>query len=73
MICVVTLCAARPGLGLVVSEVMYNPTADGEQLEFIELYNNKAVFEWSPEKPSTHRKSLNVQWTTSGERRSGVQ
>ena len=41
----ITLCAARPGLGLVVSEVMYNPAADGGQLEFIELYNNRAVFE----------------------------
>ena len=45
MICVVILCAARPGMGLVVSEVMYNPAADGEQLEFIELYNNRAVVE----------------------------
>ncbi|MHC4241094.1 MAG: lamin tail domain-containing protein, partial [Planctomycetota bacterium] len=45
MICVVILCAAPPGLGLVVSEVMYNPVGDGGQIEFIELYNNRAVFE----------------------------
>ncbi|MHC4536292.1 MAG: lamin tail domain-containing protein [Planctomycetota bacterium] len=45
MIYVIALCAAQPGLGLVVSEVMYNPDADGGQLEFIELYNNRAVFE----------------------------
>ncbi len=30
---------------LIVSEVMYHPTDDGETLEFIELYNNRAVFE----------------------------
>ena len=34
-----------PGMGLVVTEVMYHPSDDGEGLEFIELYNNRAVFE----------------------------
>jgi hypothetical protein len=45
IICLITLCFAQPGLGLVVSEVMYNPAGDEGELEFIELYNNRAVFE----------------------------
>ena len=32
-------------MGLVITEIMYRPTDDGENLEFIELYNNRAVFE----------------------------
>jgi len=32
-------------MGLVVSEVMYHPVDVGETLEFIELYNEQAVFE----------------------------
>ena len=43
--CVITLCAAQPAVGLMVSEVMYHPADAAETLEFIELYNNRAVFE----------------------------
>ncbi|MBL7188157.1 MAG: lamin tail domain-containing protein [Phycisphaerae bacterium] len=41
----VVICIGQRGLGLIVSEVMYHPLGDGETLEFIELYNNRAVFE----------------------------
>ncbi|MBE0537256.1 MAG: lamin tail domain-containing protein, partial [Phycisphaerae bacterium] len=43
--------AAQPAAALVISEIMYHPVEEGnipsgdETLEFIELYNNKAVFE----------------------------
>jgi len=42
---VFTLWIERPGMGLVVSEVMYHPAGSGEALEFIELYNDRAVIE----------------------------
>jgi hypothetical protein len=45
--CVVCLWITQPGMGLIISEIMYHPQEDpeGETLEFIELYNNRAVFE----------------------------
>ena len=43
--CVISLWFTQPGMGLVVSEIMYHPTDAGGTLEFIELYNNRAVFE----------------------------
>jgi len=45
MVFVVVLWAAQPGMALVVSEIMYSPADDRETLEFVELYNNRAVFE----------------------------
>jgi hypothetical protein len=47
----VVLCSTQLGMGLVVSEIMYHPVEDDgkpqgeEYLEFIELYNDRAVFE----------------------------
>jgi CotH protein/lamin tail-like protein len=47
----VVLCSTQLGMALVVSEIMYHPveddgTSQGEEyLEFIELYNDRAVFE----------------------------
>jgi hypothetical protein len=41
----VTLWAAQPGMAIVASEVMYHPVDEAEALEFIELYNSRAVFE----------------------------
>ena len=38
------LLTTQPGFGLLVTEVMYHPIGEGETLEFIELYNNRAVF-----------------------------
>ena len=43
--CIVILWISQPGMGLVVSEIMYHPTDPGGTLEFIELYNNRAVIE----------------------------
>lgn len=43
--CLVTLCLIQPCQGLVVSEIMYHPPEEGEILEFIELYNDRAVTE----------------------------
>ena len=42
---VVILWITQSSMGLVVSEIMYHPTDAGGTLEFIELYNNRAVFE----------------------------
>ncbi|OHB64893.1 MAG: hypothetical protein A2168_06585 [Planctomycetes bacterium RBG_13_50_24] len=42
---IVTMWVTQPGMGLVVSEIMYNPTDAGGTLEFIELYNDRAVTE----------------------------
>ncbi|MEJ2704074.1 MAG: lamin tail domain-containing protein, partial [Sedimentisphaerales bacterium] len=39
------LLMAHPCMGLVISEVMYHPADVQEELEFVELYNNRAVFE----------------------------
>jgi len=45
MACMVVFGTTQSSMGLVVSEVMYHPADAGETLEFIELYNNRAVFE----------------------------
>ena len=45
MACAVVFGTTQSSMGLVVSEVMYHPADAGETLEFIELYNNRAVFE----------------------------
>ena len=45
MACMVVFGTAQSSMGLVVSEVMYHPAYAGEKIEFIELYNNRAVFE----------------------------
>jgi hypothetical protein len=48
--CMVVLWSAQPGLGIMITEVMYHPpgvtaAAEDEKLEFIELYNNRATSE----------------------------
>ncbi len=50
LVFMLVLGAARPGMALVISEVMYHPledsaVAEDETLEFIELHNNRAVSE----------------------------
>ncbi len=49
VICLIVSWPVRPGFALVVSEIMYHPVEDSatgdETLEFIELYNNRAVSE----------------------------
>ena len=44
-ICAIVLATGSRSMALVVSEIMYHPADDGETLEFIELYNNRAVLE----------------------------
>jgi hypothetical protein len=39
------MCASRPCEALVVSEIMYHPADEAEMLEFLELFNNRAVSE----------------------------
>jgi hypothetical protein len=43
--CIIILWISQLGMGVVVSEIMYHPTDPGGTLEFIELYNNRAVIE----------------------------
>jgi len=43
--CILVFWITRSSMGLVISEIMYHPVDSGETLEFIELYNNQAVFE----------------------------
>ena len=45
LVCAVVFCTTQVSMGLVISEIMYHPADSGEALEFIELYNNRAVFE----------------------------
>ncbi len=40
-----TVCLSHSCLGLVISEIMYHPAQADESLEFIELYNDRAVSE----------------------------
>ncbi|NLZ04862.1 MAG: hypothetical protein GXY19_06800 [Phycisphaerae bacterium] len=44
-ICMAILGASRPAMALVISEIMYHPADQAESLEFVELYNDRAVFE----------------------------
>ena len=45
MACMVIFWTAQSSMGLMVSEIMYHPADAGETLEFVEIYNNRAVFE----------------------------
>jgi len=45
IVCAAVLSAPQPSMGLVVSELMYHPIDAEENLEFIDLYNNRAVIE----------------------------
>ncbi|MCX5643409.1 MAG: lamin tail domain-containing protein [Phycisphaerae bacterium] len=50
VVCMVVLWLAQPGFGLMITEVMYHPpgqsaATEDEKLEFIELYNNRAMTE----------------------------
>ena len=51
LVCALVFWAAQPSMALLLSELMYHPVEAGgtpsgaENLEFIELYNNRAVFE----------------------------
>ncbi len=51
VICILTLCSAQPAMGLRITEIMYHPVEQGgtalgeERLEYVEIYNNRAVFE----------------------------
>jgi hypothetical protein len=49
-VCVTFLWLAQPGFGVMITEVMYHPVGlsaatEDEKLEFVELYNNRAVSE----------------------------
>jgi len=44
LICVL-VCMTQSSFGLVVSELMYHPAEEGETLEFVELYNDRATTE----------------------------
>jgi hypothetical protein len=43
--CLIFTCLTQSSFGLVVSEIMYHPAGEDETLEFIELYNDRAVSE----------------------------